>query len=138
MSTLTATLAILALHAAVLAPLAFALARPKATVPILSCGGALLLAVLFLQANPFARPAVDPAALVLPDVAAQMSDRCGQILAAVDEGGVVIDRSDPARPIVSREVWRHVPQNIRQAIQSCLEQMRPADAEQTPVEFIQR
>ncbi len=138
MSTLTATLAILALHAAVLAPLAFALVRPKATAPILSCSAVLLLGILFYQASPFARPAVDSAALVLPDMAAQMSDRCEQILTAVDEGGVLLDRSDPSRPVVSREFWRHVPQNIRQAIESCLDQARPGGPEQGAIEFIQR
>lgn len=138
MSTLTATLALLALYAGVLAPLAFALLKPKATIPVLSCSGVLLLGILFYHANPFARPAVDPAALVLPDMATQMTDRCQQILTAVDEGGVILDRSDPLRPVVSREVWRHVPDNIRQAIGSCLEELRPVEAERAAIEFIER
>lgn len=62
---------------------------------------------------------------------------CERALAEAERGHLIIDRSDPARVRVDQEMWRAVPQQVRDALSTCLEESRPAHSGTNSVEIIE-
>lgn len=83
-------------------------------------------------------PMPDRAALAQPGAAAPGADRCAQALAAAERGGIVLDRSNPARLVVDQALWSQIPADVQAALTQCADTVRPEHARERPVEVVNR
>jgi hypothetical protein len=58
--------------------------------------------------------------------AIQADGQCAQAIDLLTANHVILDRSDPSRPVVDREIWRQLPPSVRDAVTTCLDRARPA------------
>lgn len=65
------------------------------------------------------------------------SNICEQALDQAEQGGLIIERSNPLRVRVSRALWEQLPRQAQQGLTACLEMSRPANAADEPVEIIE-
>ena len=62
---------------------------------------------------------------------------CERALAEAERGGLIVDRSNPARVRVDQSMWRQVPQQVRDALSTCLEEGRPPQPGANSVEIVE-
>ena len=64
------------------------------------------------------------------------SDVCAQILRVSEQGQLIVDRSDPARLVVSGALWPRVPPEVQRSIVECVKNSRPAAARGTAMQVV--
>ena len=62
---------------------------------------------------------------------------CERALAEAERGRLILDRTNPARVRVDQQMWRAVPQQVRDALSTCLDETRPAHPGTNSVEIIE-
>lgn len=62
---------------------------------------------------------------------------CRQAIEQAEAGGLIVDRRNPVRVSVRRELWAQLPEQAKDGIVLCLETVRPANAADTPVEIVE-
>lgn len=100
--------------------------------------GALSAVLLAWHVGFSVGPMPERSALARPAADAPGSDRCTQALDAAQRGGIVLDRSNPARLVVNPSVWDQIPADIRAALTQCAETVRPAGQRDAPIEVVNR
>jgi hypothetical protein len=76
----------------------------------------------------------------MPAVAAPGTEApalCGQAIEQAEGGGLIVDRTNPSRVVVSRGLWNELPEQIQDGIVMCLDLSRPADQRETPVVVVE-
>lgn len=140
MIALLLTIAILALLLALAAPGLVALSRPKAArfaAPF------YLVLLLGLGAYHVGLPSFGDAPLFAGErplgggADGSPAGLCEQALVQSERGGLIIDRSNPARVTVDRELWGQIPQQVKDALASCLQGAAPPGANRPPVEIVE-
>lgn len=62
---------------------------------------------------------------------------CERVLAEAQRGRLIVDRSQPGRVVVNRNLWGQLPPEVQQAITSCLDPSTPGTSA-PPVEIVER
>ena len=73
-----------------------------------------------------------------PQATGLEGSRCEEALATAQRGGIILDRRDPNRLVVSAAVWQQIPEEVRTALTQCADSVRPAGARERPVEVVTR
>ena len=126
MSSLSAILVVAGLFLIGLIPLALAATGIIGRAPAAICNGLLILGVTGYQASLFAS-----SDLQLPDAAntegnAVPQAQCVELIAALEQGRIILDRRTPPRLIVSRDRWSQLPEEAAGAILDCVHRTWPA------------
>jgi hypothetical protein len=138
MSAWLVTLSILVATCAVLA-LPFLAARSRrAILPVATLGSMAFVALLLIYANPFSGSFMASRSTVALDNDTNLSSQCANIVDLARQGRILLDNSNTSRPVVNRDIWPQLPQEIRQGIEVCFDVIRPANARQNPIEIVQR
>ena len=75
------------------------------------------LAVYHLSVNAPNAPAI--AQRIVPTDDPRQDPRCVRVLDLAQQGGIVLDRGDPDRLVVSKSLWAQVPEKVADALVSC-------------------
>lgn len=136
MSTSLAIALVMAMHIIALAPLALAYWKPGLIAPLLWLLGVPLLGIATYQAGPlFGERRLDvPSGQNRPDNAS--AGRCGQIITLLEREKIILDRSAPERLVVAEGIWTQLPEPVRDAVVSCVQDQRPTGAGYDPVEVV--
>jgi hypothetical protein len=135
--TLAASIA-LAMYAVAFAPLGLAYYKPGAAAAVALLYGLPLLGVGIYHAGgvPTSMPSGAAGLQAAPE--SLSSAQCGEILALLERGGIILDRTAPRRLVVDGGQWSQVPQQIRDTVVTCVETARPARSGGGAIEVIQR
>ena len=63
---------------------------------------------------------------------------CEQALETAQRGRIILDRSNPRRLVVARELWDQLPEDIRAALTECASSVRPPELRDEPMEVVNR
>jgi hypothetical protein len=95
---------------------------------------------------PVVRPgtqALDKLAAVKPPTSAiaqprtaVAADVCAQMLRVSEQGQLILDRSDPARLVVSEALWPRVPSQVQRTIVDCVRSARPPGVRWVPMKVV--
>lgn len=138
MSGTVASVLLLLLFALALLPLAVAYRATRVTVPAMLFSAAIVTFVLFYHANPFAAPLRVQEVRSAIGTQSDPVSECANVIDAVQEAGLLLDRTNPSRPVVRQAMWSRLPIEARQAIEVCLETSRPAPARRTSMTIVER
>lgn len=139
MNAAVATSAALALYLLVAAPLLLFLRGARNWIAGLVIGGAALLAVVAIGGGWVGRGALAPHDIRdIESAALAGGGECAQVMQALTEAGVIIDRRNPSQLVVARQLWSQLPQAVRDATTACAEETRPADAGGGPIQVVER
>lgn len=136
MSSALAILASMLLFAAVLAPLALAFFRKLPGRPVVIGYGGLAILVGAYQAG---LGEIQPIATI--DTGNRQTGRltlrqCSDLIAALEEGRVIVDRRNPSRLVVARSLWEQLPGGAQDATLNCVERGRSGAAGSAPIQLV--
>jgi hypothetical protein len=63
---------------------------------------------------------------------------CEQAIDESERAGLILDRSSASRITVNRAIWGRLPQQVKDALVECLQGMRSDEAQDVPVEVVER
>lgn len=138
MSGTVASILLLLLFAIALLPLAIAYRVRRAAVPATLFSAAIVSFALLYHANPFAAPVRVREVRSAVGAQSDPENQCANVIDAVREAGLLLDRSNPSRPVVRQAMWSRLPIEAKQAVEACLESTRPAQARQSAMEIVER
>jgi len=127
-------LILLALFVLIALPGLAAITQPRAGLVAAPCYLAILAAI-FLHYLGFTAGGEIP---VVARPVGEVPALCTRAIEQAQGGGLILDRSNPARVIVARALWAELPQQARQGLVLCLEMARPSDLQQVPVEIVEQ
>ena len=131
------TIIVFAIFAAILAPAAVAMLRPR-TGSAAAAFYLLIGATLVYYHTSFATRPLPPALAAIRSAPPNLApDQCQTLLETAQQGGLFIDMSNPSRAVVRQEAWAQLPAQVQSAIILCLERARPAGSQQA-VRIIER
>lgn len=133
MMTLLAVAILLAAFLIVALPGILALFRPKAAIVAAPFYLALLTAIAAHYVG-FSFGGTIPAP---PKAGAGPTGLCEQAIAQSEQGGLIVNRSNPLRVVVRHELWAELPQQAKDGLITCLQMARPTQARDAPVEVVE-
>jgi hypothetical protein len=134
MSSIFAIIIVATVYVAALGPLAFAAWKPNYATLVASLYVVFIGAIGLHQSGLFAQPAL-PSLDDVPIGGAEMSTaQCAQLLAVLDEGGVIVDRRSPPRLVVAQGGWGQLPAEAREAVVACVQRTWPRGVPPAQVE----
>ena len=128
----------LLLYAAALAPLALAARRGSLAVPIGATMSVAILAVAFLNTGTAQRGSLASTDVTHLLAADALRGRCQEIMNALIDARVVLERPTPAGLVVQGETWDQVPFQIQEAILVCAGEIVSGEPGSEPIELIRR
>lgn len=125
MFTLTAILVVIGLFIAAFTPLALVATRMLGRTPAAILNAALILGVAGYQAGLVTPP--DPRLRDIPtaEPGTILGAQCTELIAALDQGRVIVDRRSPPRLIVHRDRWSQLPEEARGIVLDCVQRAWP-------------
>ena len=130
MNSVVATVLVVLLGLVPVTLLLFALARQVRTGVVLLALGTTVFAAVALEASPWtARVPAEAQRWVSnwsdsPEAVRTNEGQCAALLEASTTHGLLLDNSDPARPVVAASLWKQLPEYVRNVIEQCLRDTR--------------
>ena len=62
---------------------------------------------------------------------------CNQAILQSEQGGLIIDRTNPREVRVSQSLWRQLPQQAKDGLTRCLEASRPSGSANEPLRIVE-
>lgn len=116
MSTVMSSIVVLALFVLVVAPLILTLYRTKLRWAV---GAFYLVFATGVAAYHIELPADLPRPARPVTAASGMGARCHEALELSEQAGIILERKDPARLVVSKTSWPQVPKQVQDALIAC-------------------
>lgn len=126
MSSVTALLVVLGLFVVAFIPLALAAAKVTGWVPVTIFNGALILGAAGYQAGLFAPHYLQQPELPESQVGSVSNSQCAELMTALEQAGVIVDRRTPPHLIVDRAGWAQLPEEASGIILDCVQRAWPA------------
>lgn len=117
----------LALYAGLVAPLALTAWRPKIAAALGVAYGAIILWTSAWHGGFVGHADLSP--YDISDIRAENpGGECGQVVAVLEQGRVILDRRQKSRVIVDPRLWEQIPVAARDLAVSCLETENDGEA----------
>jgi len=125
MSGTLSSLIVLFVVAVVMVPVLLAHRRPRLAWSVAGLYVAAFLALVVTGSDFSRSPPVLVARSSAPGAEAAPSGACGEALSVAEQVGIIRERTEPSRVVVSRSLWEQLPEEAREALAACLRVGRP-------------
>lgn len=136
MGAAMSTILILILFLLLAAPALLALLRQDLGWRTGGFYGAVVAALLAWHVGFAIGPIPSAASLARAPGVVLEGSRCEQALQTATQARMIVDRRDPRRLVVNRELWQQMPESVREALTECARTTRPLGQREEPLEVV--